>query len=131
MDYEHTSNAITVRVEVEYVPQEDAGRGNRYVWAYHIAISNGGMFTVQLKTRHWTITDAKGRVQQVDGPGVVGETPVLEPGERFTYSSGCPLETPSGSMSGYYMFERADGVPLKVTIPAFSLDLPDTKRVLN
>ncbi len=131
MDYHHTSNAITVRVEVEYVPQDEHPGDDRHVWAYHITMSNGGAFTVQLKTRHWTITDAMGRVQEVEGPGVVGETPVLKPGDSYTYSSGCPLTTSSGAMSGYYMFERADGVPLRVIIPAFSLDLPGAKRVLN
>ena len=131
MSYQHTSNAVTVSVEVEYVPQDEHDDPDRYVWAYHITMHNNGAMTVQLKTRHWTITDARGRIQEVDGPGVVGETPVLEPGGTYTYSSGCPLETTSGAMSGYYMFEREDGLPLKVTIPAFSLDLPDTKRVLN
>lgn len=130
--YQHTSNAVTVSVEVEYVPRDDNAEGvERHVWAYHITMRNAGPWTVQLKTRHWTIIDAQGRVHKVDGPGVVGETPVLEAGESFTYSSGCPLETDSGAMSGYYMFEREDGVPLKVTIPAFSLDLPGGRRVLN
>lgn len=131
MDYSHTSNAITVTVAVEYLPREDHPGDDRHVWAYHITMTNGGPFTVQLRTRHWTITDGLGRVSQVDGPGVVGETPVLKPGETYTYSSGCPLETDNGAMSGYYMFEREDGVPLRVIVPAFSLDLPGAKRVLN
>ena len=133
MFYQHTSHDITVRVEVEYVPPEAHRRGAdmRHVWAYHITLINGGDETMQLKTRHWTIMDARGHVEYVNGPGVVGETPVLKPGETFSYSSGCPLSTASGSMSGHYMFENEDGRPLKVIIPTFSLDLPDTKRTLN
>lgn len=132
MPYQHTSNGVTVSVEVEYVPRDlHDDKAMRHVWAYHITMENHGPYTMQLKTRHWVITDARGRVQEVDGPGVVGEYPCLEPGESFTYSSGCPLETDSGAMSGHYMFERDDGLPLKVVIPAFSLDLPGVKRVLN
>ncbi len=131
MTYQHTSNAVTVSVEVEYVPRDEHGDKGRHVWAYHISMKNDGPFTVQLKTRHWTITDALGRMSQVDGPGVVGQMPVLKSGDTYSYSSGCPLETDSGAMSGYYMFEREDGVPLRVVIPAFSLDLPGAKRVLN
>ncbi len=131
MPYHHTSHGVSVSVEVDYVPQEDHDGGERHLWAYHITLINGSNATVQLKTRHWNIMDARGRTQRVDGPGVVGETPTLRPGASYTYSSGCPLSTTSGSMSGHYMFEREDGVPLKVTIPPFSLDLPDTRRVLN
>jgi ApaG protein len=134
MYYEHTSHDITVRVEVDYVPPEDHERGKaefRYVWAYHITLRNNGDDVVQLKTRHWTITDARGHVDHVNGPGVVGETPTLAPHQTFSYSSGCPLATPSGTMGGYYMFEREDGRPLKVIIPTFSLDLPGAKRTLN
>ena len=136
MFYQHTSHDITVRVEVDYVPPEEHAHGPetdtpRYVWAYHITMMNNGEETVQLKTRHWTIMDAKGNVEHVNGPGVVGETPVLAPHQTYSYSSGCPLSTSSGSMSGYYMFEGAGGRPLKVIIPAFSLDLPNTKRTLN
>ncbi|MBW8880607.1 MAG: Co2+/Mg2+ efflux protein ApaG [Asticcacaulis sp.] len=131
MSYQQTSFGITVRVEVDYVPQEDNTGEERYLWAYHITLINGSHDVVQLKTRHWTIMDALGRVQKVDGPGVVGQTPVLKPGETYSYSSGCPLSTSSGAMSGHYMFMREDGLPIKVMIPAFSLDLPDIKRVLN
>jgi len=133
MFYQHTSHDITVRVEVDYVPPENRRRGSdlRYIWAYHITLINDGSETVQLKTRHWTIVDGRGHAEYVNGPGVVGETPVLRPGERYSYSSGCPLSTPSGSMSGHYMFETKEGRPLKIIIPAFSLDLPDTRRTLN
>ncbi|MEM9964738.1 MAG: ApaG domain, partial [Asticcacaulis sp.] len=84
-----------------------------------------------LKTRHWTITDALGRVQTVDGVGVVGENPLLEPDDVYRYQSGCPLQTPSGSMTGYYMFENKDGEMMKIPVPAFSLDVPGQRRVLN
>lgn len=133
MFYQHTSHDITVRVEVDYVPPENSKRASdmRYVWAYHITMINGGEDTVQLKTRHWTIMDARGQVEYVNGPGVVGETPVLAPGQSYSYSSGCPLSTSSGSMSGYYTFEAEDGRPLKVIIPIFSLDLPNARRTLN
>jgi ApaG protein len=131
MSYQHTSHGVTVRVEVDFIPQDKGSGNERYLWAYHITLINGSDETVQLKTRHWTIVDALGRVQTVDGPGVVGETPVLKPGQAYTYSSGCPLSTPSGTMSGHYMFETPDGRPLKIIIPAFSLDLPDARRVLN
>jgi ApaG protein len=139
MFYQHTTHDITIRVEVDYVPPDDhrpearpeAHPEARYVWAYHITLVNGGDETVQLKTRHWTIMDARGHVEHVNGPGVVGETPVLKPHDTYSYSSGCPLSTSSGSMSGYYMFENEDGRPLKVIIPTFSLDLPDARRTLN
>ncbi|MGA9658104.1 MAG: Co2+/Mg2+ efflux protein ApaG [Asticcacaulis sp.] len=132
MFYQHTSHDITIRVEVDYVPPEAHGHDDgRYVWAYHITLSNEGDRRVQLQTRHWTITNGLGHVDHVDGPGVVGETPILNPHESFSYSSGCPLSTPSGTMEGYYMFEDETGQALKVIIPTFSLDLPDAGRVLN
>ena len=132
MPYQAVTHDIAVSVEVAYIPPEQHGRGpGRHVWTYHIRIENHGARTVQLKTRHWTIVDARGHVEHVDGPGVVGETPVLAPGGSFAYTSGCPLPTDSGAMSGHYMFERDDGVWLKVAIPAFSLDAPSAKRTLN
>lgn len=102
-----------------------------WAWAYFITMENKGRDTVQLKTRHWTITDALGRVQTVDGVGVVGENPLLEPDDVYRYQSGCPLQTPSGSMTGYYMFENKDGEMMKIPVPAFSLDVPGQRRVLN
>lgn len=137
MFYQHTSHDITIRVEVDYVPPDEHNHAPetrhdmRHVWAYHITLMNGGDETVQLKTRHWTIMDARGQVEHVNGPGVVGETPVLRPHDTFSYSSGCPLSTSSGSMSGYYIFETGEGRPLKVIIPTFSLDLPNARRTLN
>jgi len=132
MSYSHTTHGIAVQVDVDYVVPSDHGHGpGHYVWAYHIRLTNSSDATVQLRTRHWDITDATGRVQVVDGEGVIGETPVLQTGQSYSYSSGCPLTTPSGTMSGWYMFERGDGAWIKVLIPAFSLDIPDSRRVLN
>ncbi|WKL57759.1 Co2+/Mg2+ efflux protein ApaG [Asticcacaulis sp. ZE23SCel15] len=136
MIYEAVSQGIRISVEVEYIPPEDdlpatSRRQRAYVWAYHIIIDNERGDRVQLKTRHWTIMDGLGRIEIVEGDGVVGQQPILEPQESYSYSSGCPLPTPSGSMSGYYMFEDENGKPLKVTIPTFSLDLPEARRVLN
>ncbi len=132
MSYSHTTHDITVQVDVDYIPPSEHTHGpGRHLWAYHIRLTNRSDATVQLRTRHWDITDAAGRVQVVDGEGVVGETPLLQTGESYTYSSGCPLGTTSGTMSGWYMFERGDGAWIKVLIPAFSLDIPDAKRVLN
>ncbi len=132
MSYSLTTHGITVRVDVDYVPPADHGQGpGRHVWTYRIRLTNDSDGTVQLRTRHWDITDAAGRVQVVDGDGVIGETPILEAGQSYSYSSGCPLTTPSGTMSGWYMFERGDGAWIKVMIPAFSLDIPNARRVLN
>ena len=132
MSYTHTTHGITVSIDVDYVPPSDHGHGpGRYVWTYRVHLANDSDDTVQLRTRHWDIIDAGGRLQVVEGEGVVGETPVLHAGERYSYTSGCPLTTPSGTMSGWYMFERGDGSWIKVIIPAFSLDIPDAKRVLN
>jgi ApaG protein len=132
MIYSATTNHIRIQVEVEYVPPEQHIEShNTHVWAYHITMDNHGPKVVRLRTRHWTIMDGKGRIQLVEGEGVVGEHPILRPKQSYSYSSGCPLPTPSGSMSGYYMFNSEDGETLKVDIPAFSLDLPQLRRILN
>ena len=98
-------------------------------WA--IEITNNGNDTVKLHSRHWRITDANGRTEEVRGPGVVGKQPVLKPGEVFSYTSGCPLTTPSGSMVGAYSMTDGEGRVFEAAIPAFSLDIPDRRRVLN
>ncbi|WP_140986692.1 Co2+/Mg2+ efflux protein ApaG [Asticcacaulis tiandongensis] len=132
MIYKQTTNDITISVRVEYiVPDDEETTPQVWAWAYFITMENKGRDTVQLKTRHWTITDALGRVQTVDGVGVVGENPLLEPDDVYRYQSGCPLQTPSGSMTGYYMFENTDGEMMKIPVPAFSLDVPGQRRVLN
>jgi ApaG protein len=129
--YEAVSHGIRVRVTPQYLEEESAPDESRYVWAYTIDILNEGGETVQLRTRHWRITDATGRTEEVRGPGVVGKTPVLEPGESFRYTSGCPLSTPSGIMVGSYQMTTEDGGRIEVAIPAFSLDSPHTTRSVN
>jgi ApaG protein len=129
--YEAVTRGIRVRVAPQYLEDESAPESGRFFWAYTIDISNEGSETVQLRSRHWRITDAVGRTEEVRGPGVVGETPVLEPGASFRYTSGCPLETPSGIMVGTYQMTTEKGESFNVAIPAFSLDSPHTRRSMN
>jgi ApaG protein len=126
--YSETTRSITVTVRPFYLEQHSAPGENRYVWAYHVRIENRGSETVQLRNRHWQITDSLGRLQEVRGPGVVGEQPVLAPGESFEYTSSCPLPTPSGIMVGDYEMETKRGENFLVRIPAFSLDIPPEIR---
>lgn len=130
-DYSATTDGITVQVRPVFLEQESAPDENLYVWAYHVRIVNDGNETVQLRNRYWRITDSFGRVQEVRGPGVVGEQPVLEPGESYEYTSGTPLATPSGIMDGSYQMEHGDGSSFDVTIPAFSLDSPHHRQAIN
>jgi ApaG protein len=129
--YTSTTGNVSVSVEPTYLDHESAPDKNHYVWAYRVRIENFGHETVQLKTRYWKITDAYGRVQEVHGPGVVGEQPTLRPGEAFEYTSGTPLPTSSGIMSGSYSMQTPGGRMFDVEIPAFSLDTPQTPRQLN
>ncbi len=122
--YSETTRSIKVTVRPFYLEQHSSPADNQYVWAYHVRIENGGAETVQLRNRHWQITDSRGRMQEVRGPGVVGEQPVLGPGQSFEYTSSCPLTTPSGFMVGEYEMETRGGENFLVQIPAFSLDLP-------
>lgn len=116
---------VRVSVRAFYLEDQSKPDESHFVWAYRVTIENHGAVTVQLLKRSWLITDAMGRTQQVHGPGVVGEQPVLEPGESFEYTSGTPLSTPSGFMRGtYHMVECDSGEPFDVAIPAFSLDSP-------
>ena len=129
--YERETRRIRVAVKPAYLDDQSDPDDDRYVWSYTVTIENRSEEPVQLLSRYWNITDGSGRVQEVRGAGVVGAQPVIAPGEKFQYTSGCPLPTDSGAMSGHYMFERDDGVWLKVAIPAFSLDAPSAKRTLN
>ncbi|WP_420430991.1 Co2+/Mg2+ efflux protein ApaG [Hyphobacterium sp.] len=122
--YECETQGILVRVEPEFLEGQSEPAEHRFVWAYTIEIENRGEQTVQLISRHWSITDSTGKVEVVRGPGVVGEQPVLDPGERFSYTSGAPLETPSGFMCGSFEMERISGDRFDAVIPAFSLDSP-------
>ncbi len=129
--YSETTHSVMVTVEPTYLEDESRPRRNRYVWAYHVTIENQGAETVQLKSRYWKITDALGRTQEVRGDGVIGEQPVIKPGESYQYSSGTPLSTPSGIMMGCYYMETPDGRPLEITIPAFSLDSPEERSQVH
>ena len=103
----------------------------RYVWGYRVTIDNRSNEFVQLLSRYWHITDGQGQVEEVRGPGVVGEKPELNPGDSYQYTSGCPLSTPSGIMVGHYTMRNARGEQFDIAIPAFSLDLPNARRVVN
>jgi ApaG protein len=122
--YVRTTRDITVSVNPIYLDDQSSPGDNHYVWAYRVRIENHGDDTVQLKRRHWKITDAYGRIQEVQGAGVVGEQPVLHPGDSYEYTSGTPLPTPSGIMVGRYQMETPGGERFDVDIPAFSLDSP-------
>ena len=122
--YSETTRFIKVTVRPTYLEDQSSPDERHYVWAYHVRIENLGRETVQLRTRYWRITDALGRVHEVSGPGVVGEKPVLEPGQAFEYQSGTPLDTPSGIMAGTYRMQTPAGEQFDVQIPAFSLDSP-------
>jgi ApaG protein len=129
--YSETTRSITVTVKPFYLEDQSSPVESHYVWAYHVRIENRGRETVQLLNRHWKITDGQGRMQEVRGPGVVGEQPVLGPGEAFEYTSGTPLPTPSGIMVGTYEMETGGGESFSVRIPAFSLDSPHQPVRLN
>ena len=129
--YEAVTHQVKVTVEPTFDPERSDPDERRYFWRYAIEIVNLGDKSVTLIERYWRITDDAGRHQEVRGPGVVGEQPTIEPGESFKYTSGCPLTTPSGLMVGEYRMVDPDGRSFEVSIPAFSLDFPDAKRVLN
>ncbi|MBM3618964.1 MAG: Co2+/Mg2+ efflux protein ApaG [Alphaproteobacteria bacterium] len=123
--YSKTTGHIHVQVEPAYLDEKSAPADNHYVWAYTILIENRGVAEVQLRSRYWHITDARGKVQEVRGEGVIGEQPTLRAGETFRYTSGVVLNTPSGIMTGHYTFENAQsGGHFDVAVPAFSLDCP-------
>lgn len=129
--YRSTTRQIEVEVEPFYLPDRSDPDEGRHVWGYRVTIANNSDQFIQLLARYWRITDAAGRVEEVRGPGVVGEQPGLNPGDSFQYTSGCPLRTPSGFMVGSYTVRSAAGEFFEVDIPAFSLDLPDQGRSLN
>ena len=122
--YRAVTRQIEVTVEPNFLPERSSPERQQYFWSYTIVITNSGSETVQLRTRHWIITDGTGRKQEVRGEGVVGEQPVLEPGGSFDYVSGCPLGTPTGSMEGRYFMIGADGSSFPVDIPRFPLIAP-------
>ena len=129
--YRALTRDIEVVVEPFYLEEQSDPEDDRYVWGYRIVISNNSDLTVRLVNRYWNITDQNGVVDEVSGAGVVGEQPTLGPGDTYEYSSGCPLDTPSGMMFGHYSMENDEGETFEVDIPAFSLDSPGLMRTLN
>ena len=129
--YTATTRAIRVTVRPQYLPYQSDPAKSQYVWGYQVRIENTGDVAVQLRSRHWKITDGLGRQQEVKGPGVVGKTPRLKPGEAFEYTSGTPLSTPSGFMGGTYQMVSETGENFDIEIPTFSLDTPGGSRQLN
>lgn len=120
------TDGITVRVAANFLPEQSRIEAGKWFWVYHVRIENASNDTVQLLTRHWRITDGRGMVNLVEGDGVVGEQPVLAPGQSHDYVSGCPLTTPTGSMEGHYTFRRKNGETFRAAIPFFPLAAPAT-----
>ena len=118
-------------MEPTYLEARSSPGDSQYVWAYHVTIENQGHETVQLLSRHWMITNARGELDEVKGPGVVGEQPILKPGESFEYTSGAPLNTPWGMMGGSYRMETETGERFDIEIPTFSLDSPHHAGLVN
>jgi ApaG protein len=129
--YVAITRGIAVSVEVTYLEANSSPGNSQYFWAYRVTIENQGRETVQLLSRHWMITNAHGELTEVKGPGVIGKQPFLEPGESFTYTSGTPLNTPSGMMGGSYEMESDRGERFDIEIPTFSLDCPNQGVLLN
>lgn len=131
LSYTQTTDFVKVVVFPIYLESQSSPEENHYLWAYHVRIENLGRETIQLRTRHWIITDAYGRQQEIHGSGVIGEHPVIKPGAVFEYTSGTPLSTPSGVMMGHYEMAKLNGEIFLVDIPAFSLDSPHQPVILN
>ena len=129
--YRAVTRNIEVTVEPFYLAERSDASESRYVWAYRITIVNNSDDLIQLLTRYWHITDGNGKMEEVRGPGVVGDQPVLDPGDSYQYTSGCPLTTPTGFMVGHYTMRDREGALFDVRIPAFSLDLPGEMHTLN
>lgn len=123
-----TTDGVVVRVVTNFLEDQSNPAQARWFWSYHIRLENHREDAVQLLSRHWKITDGRGVISHVDGDGVVGEQPVLLPGNSHDYVSGCPLPTPSGVMEGHYRFIRTDGSTFLVDIPLFRLVAPATAR---
>lgn len=129
--YEATTRSIRVTVVPKFLPEQSDPEESRFVWAYTVKIENRGQDEVQLRSRYWRITDGRGHTQEVHGPGVVGEEPHIPAGTSYSYTSGCPLPTPSGFMVGCYQMETPSGEMFNVDIPAFSLDCPHARQTVN
>jgi ApaG protein len=125
------TRGIAVSVEPTYLEANSSPGDSQYFWAYHVTIENQGRETVQLRSRHWMITNARGELTEVKGPGVIGKQPSLKPGESYEYTSGAPLNTPSGMMGGSYQMESDRGERFDIEIPTFSLDCPNQHVLPN
>ncbi len=129
--YSKTTHDITVMVESTYLEAQSSPENSQFIWAYRVMIENKGSATLQLCSRLWCITDTNGLTQEIEGEGVIGETPILNPGESFEYTSGTPLTTPGGFMTGHYIMKNPDGINFTVDIPSFSLDSPYQNKVIH
>ena len=129
--YQLRTRSIHISVEPFYVDDQSSPASNRFVFGYRVKIDNQGQEAVQLMSRYWQITDELGRTVEVEGDGVVGEQPLIEPGDHFEYTSGTPLATPSGVMIGRYQMVTASGETFDAKIPAFSLDAPGARMRMN
>jgi len=129
--YKAITRGIAVSVEPSYLEANSSPGNSQYFWAYRVTIENQGRETVQLLNRHWMITNARGEFTEVKGAGAIGKQPFLKPGESYTYTSGAPLNTPSGMMGGSYQMESDRGERFDIEIPTFSLDCPDQDVLLN
>jgi ApaG protein len=131
LTYESVTRGVRVRVKPAFLDDQSDPDTGRYLWSYTVTIENRGSETVQLMSRYWHITDAIGRIQEVSGPGVVGAQPVIEPGQVFEYTSGCPLPTASGAMTGRYQMRAASGEAFEAEIPPFLLESPHERRQIH
>ena len=129
--YQAETDGVVVRVRPIYLEEQSDPDEGRWLWAYAVEIENRRANPVQLLARHWVITDASGHIEEVRGPGVVGEQPVIAPGETYGYASGCPLGTASGTMEGVYLMSVDGGEQFNARIPAFSLETPGVRRMMN
>ncbi len=129
--FEETTGKIHIAVEPDFLDEQSQPEEGRYLWAYRVTIENRGETPIQLISRYWRITDARGRVREVRGPGVIGEQPVIRPGSSFQYTSGAPLETACGFMTGKYQMRDAAGEGFEVGIPMFALESPYERQRLQ
>ncbi len=129
--YERVTRGVRVLVKPAFLEDQSDPEAGRYLWSYTVTIENQGAETVQLMSRYWHISDAAGRIQEVRGPGVVGAQPIIEPGQVFEYTSGCPLPTASGAMSGRYQMRAASGEAFEAEIPLFLLESPHERRQIH
>jgi ApaG protein len=129
--YEQETSGMVVRVAPQFLPEESAPDEGRFVWAYTIEIENRSTDSVQLLSRFWRITDENGLTQEVRGPGVIGQQPIIGPGQSFRYTSAAPLAAPSGVMGGAYSMQRENGEAFDVAVPLFALDSPHISKLAN